>query len=137
MRRSQTIALQIERPYAAVYKFLADPRNFAQWAAVDSASFVPIGDETNDWRAMTPGGLRHYRFTPINGFGVLDHALFVPGEVPMFTPMRVFANEEGTELTFTFFRRAGMSDEEFDSTIEWITTDFLTLKSVLETWPRR
>jgi uncharacterized protein YndB with AHSA1/START domain len=130
MRRSHTITLQIERPYAAVYKFLADPRNFSQWAAVDEATFAPLGD--GDWRAMTPGGLRHYRFTPPNQYGVLDHAQFVPGETPLFTPMRIVANEEGSELTFTFFRRAGMSDAEFDSTIEWITTDFLTLKSVLE-----
>ena len=135
MRRSHTITLQIERPYAAVYRFLIDPRNFAQWAAVDAATFAPLGD--GDWRAMTPGGLRHYRFTPPNDFGVLDHAQFVPGETPLFTPMRVFANEEGTELLFTFLRRPGMTDVEFDSTIEWITTDFLTLKSVLETWPRK
>lgn len=135
MRRSHTITLQIERPYAAVYQFLVDPRNFSQWAAVDSASFAPNGD--GDWRAMTAGGLRHYRFSPINAFGILDHAQFVPGEAPMFNPMRVFPNENGTELLFTFFRREGMTDEEFDSTIEWITTDFLTLKSVLEAWPRR
>ncbi len=130
MRRSHTITLQIERPYAAVYKFLADPRNFSQWAAVDAATFAPLED--GDWRAMTPSGLLHYRFTPLNGFGVLDHAQFVPGEVPQFNPMRIFPNEEGTELLFTFFMRAGMTTAEFDSTVEWITTDFLTLKSVLE-----
>lgn len=130
MRRSHTITLQIERPYARVYQFLVDPRNFPQWAAVEAASFKAL--ENGDWQAMTPGGLRHYRFTPANEFGVLDHALFEPGATPMFTPMRVFANEEGCELTFTFFRRAGMTDAEFESTIEWITTDFLTLKSVLE-----
>jgi uncharacterized protein YndB with AHSA1/START domain len=132
MRRSHTITLQIERPYAVVYQYLVDPRNFPQWAAVEASSFTRLDD--GDWRAMTPGGLRHYRFTAANEFGVLDHALFEPGAVPMFTPMRVFANDAGTELMFTFFRREGMSDEEFDSTVEWITTDFLTLKSLLEVW---
>jgi len=130
MRRSHTITLQIDRPYAAVYKFMADPRNFSQWAAVDEGTFEPLGG--GDWRAMTAGGLRHYRFTPPNAYGVLDHAQFVPGEVPLFNPMRIFANEDSTELQFTFFQRAGMSDEAFVSTVEWITTDFLTLKSLLE-----
>lgn len=130
MLRSHTIALQIERPYAAVYKFLAEPRNFAQWAAVDAGTFGPL--DNGDWSAMTTAGLRHYRFTPSNSFGVLDHAQFVPGTVPILNPMRVFPNDGGTELQFTFFCRPDMSDAQFDSTIEWITTDFLTLKSVLE-----
>jgi hypothetical protein len=46
--------------------------------------------------------------------------------------MRVVPNEEGTELNFTFFAREGMDDAQFASAIEWITTDFLTLKSLLE-----
>ena len=50
--------------------------------------------------------------------------------------MRVMPNEEGTELVFTFYQRPGMSDEEFASAIEWVTTDFLTLKSLLETLRR-
>jgi hypothetical protein len=46
--------------------------------------------------------------------------------------MRVMPNEEGTELTFTFYQRPGMDDDAFASAIEWITTDFLTLKTLLE-----
>ena len=131
MRRSHTITLHIERPYAAVYGFLADPRNFSQWAGLDEATFTPL--EGGDWQAMTSGGLRHYRFTPPNEFGVLDHAQFVPGETPVFVSMRVLANEEGSEVVVTFFARHGLSDAEFASTIEWITSDLFTLKSVLET----
>ena len=61
------------------------------------------------------GGKWHFRFTPL-----------------LWTPMRVMPNEEGTELTFTFYQRPGMSEAEFVSAVEWITTDFLTLKSLLE-----
>ena len=110
---------------------MADPRNFSRWAAVDEATFAPL--EGGDWHAMTSGGLRHYRFTPPNEFGVLDHAQFVPGEKPVFVSMRVLANEEGSEVVVTFFARHGLSDAEFASTIEWITSDLFTLKSVLET----
>ena len=38
----------------------------------------------------------------------------------------------GRDLTFTFFRREGMDDAQFASAIEWIMTDFLALKSLLE-----
>ena len=131
MRRSHTLTFQIECPYEAAYRFLADPRNYGEWAAVDKGSYRPVGD--GDWMADTPfGGLRHFRFTPPNAFGVLDHAVFIPGEPLLYTPMRLIPNDDGSELQFTFFQRPGMSDEQFDSALEWITTDFLTLKSVLE-----
>jgi uncharacterized protein YndB with AHSA1/START domain len=131
MRRSHTISLHIERPYGQVYRYLADPRNFSQWAGLDPATFGPLAG--GDWSAMTPGGLRHFRFTPQNDFGVLDHAQFVPGETPVFTPMRVLANEEGSEVIVTFFAPHSMGDEQFSSTVEWITSDLHALKSVLET----
>ena len=131
MRRSQTISLFIDCPYATTYRFLADPRNYGEWAAVERQTYRPLVN--GDWEGMTNiGGMRHFRFSPVNDFGVLDHAVFVPGEEPLWTPMRVMPNEEGTELAFTFYQRPGMSDEEFASAIEWITTDLLTLKAFLE-----
>jgi hypothetical protein len=131
MRRSHTISLSIDYPYEAAYRFLSDPRTYGDWAAVDKQSFRPLGN--GDWEGTTSlGGVRHFRFTPVNTFGVLDHAVFTPGDTPLWTPMRVTPNEGGTELTFTFYQRPGMSEEEFASAIEWVTMDFLTLKSVLE-----
>lgn len=131
MRRSHTIVLHIDYPYEATYRFLADPQNFASWAAIDGNSYRPLGN--GDWAAMTGfGGIRHFRFTPANSFGVLDHAVFVPGEPLLWTPMRVMPNEEGTDLAFTFYQRPGTSEAEFASAIEWVTTDFLTLKTLLE-----
>ncbi|KKB76952.1 hypothetical protein VW35_16320 [Devosia soli] len=131
MRRSHTIATQIDYPYEAAYRYLADPASYAQWAAIEPGSFHPL--DNGDWTGETRfGGLRHIRFTPPNDYGVLDHAIFVPGEALLWTPMRVVPNEEGTELLFTFLARPGMSEDMFDSAIEWITTDFLMLKSILE-----
>jgi hypothetical protein len=131
MRRSHTISLFIDYPYQATYRFLADPRNYGEWAAVDRRTYRPL--DNGDWEGMTGiGGMRHFRFTPANAFGVLDHAVFVPGETPLWTPMRVTPNEEGTDLVYTFYQRPGMSDEVFASAIEWITTDFLALKALLE-----
>lgn len=131
MRRSHTISLSIDCSYEATYRFLADPRSYGEWAAVEKLTYRPLGD--GDWEGVANiGGMRHFRFTRVNEFGVLDHAMFVPGEEPLWMPMRVMPNEEGTDLVFTFYQRPGMSDEEFASTIEWITTDFLALKALLE-----
>ena len=131
MRRSHTISVSINHPYEATYRYLAEPRNYGEWAAVDKHSYRPL--ENGDWEGMTNvGGMRHFRFTPLNPFGVLDHAMFVPGDELLWTPMRVMPNQEGTELSFTFYQRPGMDDEAFASAIEWITTDFLALKALLE-----
>ncbi len=131
MRRSQTISVQIDRPYLLVYAYLADPGNYPHWAAVDPNFYHRL--ESGDWYAEVRfGGVRHIRFTPPNEFGVLDHAVFVPGEPLLWTPMRAMPNESGTELIFTFFQRPGTSDEQFRSALEWINTDFMTLKSLLE-----
>ena len=46
--------------------------------------------------------------------------------------MRVLPNGEGSIVTYVCFQRPGMSDEKYLSTLEWITSDFLTLQSVAE-----
>jgi hypothetical protein len=130
MRASRTITLFIERPVAEVSAFLADPLNYPKWAAVTEPTFQHKGGLV--WRAETPMGPRLIEFLPPNPFGVVDHATYREGEDPIFMPMRVVANEEGTELIYTFFQRPGMSEEQLDSTIEWIRTDLMTLKSLLE-----
>jgi hypothetical protein len=130
MRRSHTISISIGCPLADAYAYLARPANFEAWAAIEPGSFHQRPD--GDWEGETPFGFRHFRFTPPNAFGVLDHAIFEPGGEVRYNPMRVTPNDEGTDLTFTFFRREGMDDAQFASAVEWITTDFLALKSLLE-----
>lgn len=130
MRRFETIGIHIERPYASVYRFTATPLNYPRWAAVDEGTFVATGD--GDWAGETAMGYRHFRFAPVNAHGVLDHAMFVPGETPMMMPMRVHPNGAGTDLYFVFHQRPGMDDAQFVSAVAWITNDLLTLKALLE-----
>ena len=47
-------------------------------------------------------------------------------------PLRAEACGDGTEMSITFIQRPDMSEEAFKSIIEWITTDLLVLKTVLE-----
>ena len=130
MRQSHLIQFFIARPVDEVYAFLADPQNYPRWAAVDGG-ITQI--RQNEWLTRTAFGDRIVRFSEPNPYGVLDHAVYAQGEEPVMMPMRVVANGEGTEVMFLFYRRDDMNDEQFKSTIEWVTTDLLTLQSLLET----
>ena len=130
MHQRHLVSLTIERPVADVYAFLAEPMNFPMWAAVEPGTYRQVGP--SEWAAVTEFGPRLVRFCPRNEFGVLDHAWYREGDEPLMMPMRVIANGTGTDLTFLFFRRPHMTDQEFASTTEWITVDFLVLKGLLE-----
>jgi hypothetical protein len=128
--RSHVEGLWIERPVEDVIRFLAGPRNFPKWASVTGHRFEHRGGR--DWLVDMAPGPRIVRFVEPNPYGVLDYAVFEEGEEPVFNPARVFAFDGGAFLTHTFFQRRGWSDERFKSTAEWITTDLLTAKSLLE-----
>jgi hypothetical protein len=46
--------------------------------------------------------------------------------------MRVFANEEGSEVVFTLRRSPGMSSEDFERDAGLVSADLARLKQVLE-----
>lgn len=130
MLEPHPIETYIEKPVAEVYRFLAAPRNYPRWAAVEAATFQQIGPL--EWSAETEFGPRIVRFSPLNGEGILDHAVYKAGEEPVMMPMRVAADGSRTLVTFVFYRRPGMDDEQLDSALEWIRADFAALKSLLE-----
>lgn len=131
MPLSHTITVQVAVPVTKVRRFMSDPRNYAQWAAVVPATYRQL--DNGDWAAeVTFGGVRHIRFSPCHDEGIFDHAVFRPDEEPLWMPMRAQACGEGTEVSFTFIQRPDMSEEAFASTIESITTDLTMLKRVLE-----
>jgi hypothetical protein len=127
---SRSIGLSIARPVGEAFGFFIEPRNFPQWTSLAGHRFEHRGGR--DWLADTSAGPRMIRFAQPNDCGILDHAVFPEGEEPIFGPMRVVANGEGTLLTYTFYQRPGLSDEKFESTVEWITTDLMTAKALLE-----
>ena len=130
MLEPHSIETYIDKPVAEVYRFMAAPRNYPRWAAVDEASFRQVGPL--EWSAETEFGPRIVRFSPPNGEGILDHAVYKAGEEPVMMPTRVAADGNGTLVTFVFYRRPGMNDEQLASALEWIRADFAALKSLLE-----
>jgi hypothetical protein len=120
----------VEKPVDDVRRFLAEPRNFPLWAAIDEATFRQTGPL--EWTGDAPAGPRNVRFSPPNDEGIFDHAFYAPGTEPVMMPMRATAQGTGTLIAFSFHRPAGMGDDMLASSLEWIRLDFLVLKSLLE-----
>ena len=72
------------------------------------------------------------KFAEKNKFGVLDHDVTLPSGVKVTNPMRVFPNNEGSELVFTLYRRPGVSDQEFAEDAKSVEKDLAKLKTLLE-----
>lgn len=125
---SRQLSVQIERSAQQVYDFLAQPENFARWAAgLGSLSRVE-----GHWVAQTPQGPMTVRFTPRNEFGIVDHYVQAGSGTEIYIPMRVIANGSGSEVLFTLQRQPEMSDENFDGDAQLVMRDLAALKRLLE-----
>ena len=126
---ARTITVRIDRPFATVYDFLADPTNWNQWAFGLGKN---IRRSKDGWIADSGGGSAKIRFTPRNNFGVVDHTVIRSSGQRVNVPMRLIVNGSGCELLFTLFREPNMSDTQFDSDAEFVQRDLNRLKSLME-----
>jgi uncharacterized protein YndB with AHSA1/START domain len=123
------ISITIRRPPDDVYAFAVSPENLPRWAMGLSGSIRQIDGE---WVADSPMGKVKVRFVPRNPFGVLDHDVILESGITVRNPMRVVANGDGSELTFTVFKRPEMTEEEFTADAGAVTRDLEALKALLE-----
>lgn len=130
LQRVRHISIGIERPLAAVAGFLGDPANFSKWASGLGDSFHHVAG--TDWRVETPMGPMTVRFTAPNDHGIADHTLIPDHGAAMYNPLRVVRNGTASEVTFTLFRRPGMSEADFDRDADWLAKDLAALKALLE-----
>ena len=72
------------------------------------------------------------KFAEKNKFGVLDHDVTLPSGVTVYNPMRVFPNNDGSELVFTLYCRPDVSDLEFAEDAKSVEKDLTKLKTLLE-----
>ena len=128
MMPSRTIAVSIECPAAEVYDFVTQPTNFPQWLTFIS----DVRRSGNDWFVETAGGPMGIEFLPRNNLGVLDHFAILPDGQKILNPMRVIPNGTGSEVLFTLFQHAGMTDEQFARDAQTVEADLNKLKLVLE-----
>jgi hypothetical protein len=117
MYEARHISVSIKRPWREVYDFARRVENLPQWASGLDDSI---------------GKLR-IRFAPENVFGVLDHDVtIVDSGATFYNPMRVTANGDGSEVSFTLFKLEGMSASQFAADAETIAKDLAKLKQLLE-----
>jgi len=126
---SRTVSVRINRPLQSAYDFLALPSNWNTWAAGLGKSIRRAGDE---WVAESQDGQLKVRFTPRNAFGVLDHYVKRSSGAEIYVPMRLLANDTGSELLFTLFREPSQSDERLAADLEFVQKDLKVLKAALE-----
>ena len=123
------ISVPINRSAAQIYEFASNPENLPKWAAGLSGAIKKIDE---DWIAEAPMGRVKVKFAEKNKFGVLDHDVTLPSGVKVTNPMRVFPNNDGSELVFTLYRRPDVSDQEFMEDINAVEKDLTKLKTLLE-----
>ena len=126
---AQHISVSINRPFADVNDFLAQPANFEQWAAGLGRGFKEVNGE---WMFETPDGTGKIRFTAKNEFGVADHVVFPQSDVEVYVPLRAVPNQDGSEVVLTLFRQPEMTDSQFAADQEAVRRDLEKLKAVLE-----
>ena len=124
------ISITINRAFAEVNDFVSQPANFEQWAAGLGQGFKQVNGA--EWVFGTGDNLAKIRFTEKNPFGVVDHYVYPQPDVEIYVPMRVVANEDGSEVIFTLFRRPEMTDQELAGDSAAVLRDLETLKALLE-----
>ena len=127
--KSSTLSVTIDRAWTDVYDYASDPANMSHWAAGLGSGFERSGD---DWMLFDPvGNPIRMRFTERNGFGVLDHDVFVDGQM-VHIAMRVVPNGDGAEVTFLLLQGPGQSDAAFLRDAGAVMKDLETLKTLME-----
>jgi len=129
MLRSRTLSISINRDPKIVYEFVFSLNNLPKWA---SMAFQSIKQQNGEWIVETPQGSAKVSLTERNRFGVLDHYVKTSAGIEVFVPMRVVPNGLGSEVIFTLFQTADMSDERFTEDIRMVEQDLKHLKSIIE-----
>ena len=131
MLKARTLTVQIARPVEKVYAYLLDPANLAGWTMVENGRPQPEAGPLA-WSFDGPRGAVMVHFTPANPFFVMDYTVHAGGQVTHSAHVRLIPNGAGTVLTHTSVQQPMISDEAFASEEEWLLSDLLVLKSLME-----
>ena len=131
MLKARTLTVEIARPPDDVYRYLAEPANLASWTMAKNGRPEPSAGP-NSWAYDGPRGTVLIHFTPPNPFLVLDYRIQQGPQVTHAGFVRVIRNGGGTVLTHTSVQQPLVSDAMFASEEEWLESDLLVLKTLLE-----
>ena len=131
MLKARTLTVEIARPPEDVYNFLVDPANLAGWTLVQNGRPDPTAGP-NSWAYDGPRGTVIVHFTEPNPFFVLDYRMQVGPQIIHAAHVRIIPNGRGTVLTHTSVQQPLVSDVMFASEEEWMMSDLLVLKTLME-----
>ncbi|HUN33714.1 MAG TPA: hypothetical protein VMU95_17020 [Trebonia sp.] len=126
---SRHLSERIGRPAEEVYSYASDPANLPHWAPGLGDGVEQVDGQ---WFAETAEGRVGLAFAARNDFGVLDHYVTLGSGEVIYIPMRVIADQNGSEVLFTLRRRPGMTDAEFQADATAVMADLARLKNILE-----
>jgi hypothetical protein len=133
LEKSRHVSIWIAAPPEAVYDFAVDPQTWPRWAS--GLAEGGLRQTADGWVADSPMGEVTVEFAPANEFGVLDHVVRLPSGEAVYNPLRVIpggVGEPRCEVLFTVRRRAGMTDEEFESDAATVAADLDRLRRLVE-----
>lgn len=124
-----TLSVTIRRDPQHVYDFISDPTKLPLWA---EGLGETVQKRDKDWIVQTPAGAMKIVFAERNSLGVADHTVYPPNVAPVYVPMRVLANGNGSEVLFTLFRQPDMSDAQYERDAELVRRDLHKLQQLLQ-----
>ncbi|MGQ7295900.1 SRPBCC family protein [Quadrisphaera sp. KR29] len=123
------VSRSVQAPPPRVAALAGDPAQLPRWAAGLASG---VREEGGRWFADSPVGRVEVVFTGPREAGVLDHDVVLPDGTAVHNPLRVLANDTGSEVVFTLFRRAGVSEEELQADAALVRGDLDRLAALLE-----
>ena len=133
MLPARTVSIPIDAAPDVVYKFVADAFNMARWAPGFCQTIAADPAVEHGWRITTADGTQaRARFVAPNALGIVDHWVALPEAGEVYVPMRVVANEAGSEVLLTVFRQPAMTEAQWDTDAEAVRADLERLKALLE-----
>jgi hypothetical protein len=128
---SVTKYVQIERPVADAYAFLADPATMPKWAIHNVTSIKPVGN--GRWEMDTPRGkgflIPHYQ----KPNGILDHDFIDAGEgFWSVTARAVPIADSASVYMITLTKPDAMSMEAFEGGMKLMDEELTALKACVE-----
>jgi hypothetical protein len=128
---SVTKSVQIERPVADAYTFLADPATMPKWAIHNVRSIKPVGN--GRWEMDTPRGkgflIPHYQ----KPNGILDHDFIDAGEGFWSVTARAVPIADSTSVyMITLTKPDAMPMEAFEGGMKLMDEELTALKACVE-----
>jgi hypothetical protein len=122
------LAVRIHRSPSAVYSFITDRWQEADWAHGLGAD---ARAEDGEWLASGPVGRLWLRFTPVAGQSRARDAGPSEGNT-VRTPIRIVPDELGSVVIFTLMSWPDATTQDFDRYTRTVRQELATVKQLLE-----